>query len=122
MSHNCKLVDGSQHFIHNIIKCFYVDDYLDSFKTVEKAREVRIELTEVLRKGGFELCKWNSSDKRVLEDEKTETEDTKEIEELEEVETTEKVLGVKYSFKKDEFFFAVKPDKINLTAHCLSVQ
>ena len=96
-----------------IIKCFYVDDYLDSFKTVEKAREVRIELTEVLRKGGFELCKWNSSDKRVLEDEETETEDTKEIEELEEVETTEKVLGVKYSFKKDEFFFAVKPDKIN---------
>ena len=44
-----------------IMLCFYVDDYLDSFRTIKEAREMKKDLTEALALGGFELVKWKSN-------------------------------------------------------------
>ena len=47
---------------------FYVDDYADSFKSIGEARRMRIDLTEGLRLGGFELTKWESPYPEILLD------------------------------------------------------
>ena len=52
-----------------IILSFYVDDYLSSFPSVEKAREMRQKITAALAEGGFCLTKWDSSHPEVLMDE-----------------------------------------------------
>ena len=102
--------DISEETFWAIIRSFYVDDFLGSFDDVETARKVRIELQETLLKGGFELLKWKSSHKGVVDNEDEETEI--EIKEQEEVTSVDKVLGVKYSFSRDEFFFHVNPEKV----------
>ena len=48
----------SEEVFKAIMRNFYVDDFLSSYPTTEKARAVRKELTEVLKGGGFELTKW----------------------------------------------------------------
>ena len=44
-----------------ILLQFYVDDYLASLSSVEKARVMKEKLTEALKKGGFHLTKWRSN-------------------------------------------------------------
>ena len=56
-----------------IMQCFYVDDFLCSFPTVEKAREMRVKLTACLKEGGFDLTKWASSHPEVLIDDSSPT-------------------------------------------------
>ena len=97
-----------------IMESFYVDDHLASYVSVPEARRVRIELTETLLKGGFELLKWKATHKGVVEEENEDEEDEIFIEEEDDMDQADKILGVKYSFKKDHFFFYVKPEKINM--------
>ncbi|XP_053678670.1 uncharacterized protein LOC128729047 [Anopheles nili] len=40
---------------------FYVDDFIGGANSVEEARMLRQQLTELLSKGGFELRKWTSN-------------------------------------------------------------
>ena len=40
-----------------IMQQFYVDNLIDSFPSVEKAREMRLKVTAALKEGGFDLCK-----------------------------------------------------------------
>ncbi|XP_062533238.1 uncharacterized protein LOC134202200 [Armigeres subalbatus] len=42
-------------------KNFYVDDYIGGANSVEEAVQLRIELSDLLNKGGFELRKWTSN-------------------------------------------------------------
>ena len=51
-----------------ILSKFYVDDYLTSLESAEKAREVKIQMSAALKEGGFELTKWASNDDSVLVD------------------------------------------------------
>ena len=51
-----------------VMSKFYVDDYLSSLETIERAREVKKQMTEALAEGGFVLCKWSSNDDRILMD------------------------------------------------------
>ena len=95
-----------------IMRAFYVDDFLASYADVATARRVRIELTAALKKGGLELTKWQASHPAVLEDEPANDDDVKDFENEAVEETADKVLGVRYSFRRDEFFFAVKPEKV----------
>ncbi|XP_044751740.1 uncharacterized protein LOC123311734 [Coccinella septempunctata] len=44
----------------------YVDDYLDSFDTIEEAKEVTSDVIEVQRRGGFTIRNWASNSKEVL--------------------------------------------------------
>ncbi|XP_062542425.1 uncharacterized protein LOC134210390 [Armigeres subalbatus] len=47
-------------------KGFYVDDFIGGASSVEEATRLRIELSELLEKGGFELRKWTSNSLDVL--------------------------------------------------------
>ena len=47
---------------------FYVDDFIGSADSFENARQLRIELSQFLAKGGFELRKWTSNQLEVLAD------------------------------------------------------
>ncbi|XP_063915614.1 uncharacterized protein LOC135131698 [Zophobas morio] len=49
-----------------ILRDFYVDDLLTGCDSMESAYKIRDEVTEILRKGGFELRKWSSNIKELL--------------------------------------------------------
>ena len=46
----------------------YVDDVLDSYETVEEARKLRQQLSELVGGAGFKLRKWSSNEVSVIED------------------------------------------------------
>ena len=54
---------------YEILRQFYVDDYMSSVDDVESARQLRIQMTKALAEGGFDLCKWASNFPEVLIDE-----------------------------------------------------
>ena len=45
---------------------FYIDDYLDSFHTVQEAIKVPNDVTNTLSEGGFRLTQWVSNDQQIL--------------------------------------------------------
>ena len=45
---------------------FYMDDYLDSFHTVQEATKVSNDVANALSEGGFRLTKWVSNDQQIL--------------------------------------------------------
>ena len=51
-----------------IRQSFYMDDFLHSARTVEKAKMIKNGVTEIVGQGGFVLAKWVSSHSEVLED------------------------------------------------------
>ena len=62
---------------HNIVKIaisakesitdnFYIDDYLDSFHTLQEAIKVLNDVTNVLSAEGFRLTKWISNNQQIL--------------------------------------------------------
>lgn len=62
--------DNSKNFspetIDAVLRDFYVDDLLKSFKTTGQAVQITKELQELLAKGGFELTKVMSNEREVL--------------------------------------------------------
>ncbi|XP_045784625.1 uncharacterized protein LOC123880521, partial [Maniola jurtina] len=87
-----------------IIQKHYVDDYLDSFRTLEDAVRIAKSVREVHSKASFELKQWKSNSSYLLEalGEKEQTED-KELYKSEE--KTERVLGVIWKLNTDELTF-----------------
>ena len=43
-----------------------MDDYLDSFHTVQEAIKVSNDVTNALNEGGFHLTKWASNNQQIL--------------------------------------------------------
>ena len=82
---------------------FYVDDLLASYKDVDTARRVRLQLTEAMKKGGFDLLKWKSTHKGVLESDESADQGEKQWDDPRVEFPTEKVLGVAFSFRNDCF-------------------
>ena len=54
--------EAAQH----IRSSFYVDDLLAGAPSVEAALKLHSDLREILKKGGFNLCKWRSSSSSVM--------------------------------------------------------
>lgn len=53
--------------------CFYVDDVLKSFPTIDLARETSLKLTTTLAEYGFNLRKWKSNDQQTLDGDREES-------------------------------------------------
>ena len=83
---------------------FYVDDMLCGANTVQHLLKIKHEVTEILRKGGFELDKWHSNHPEFIHD------TTKHIN-IDEGSTTS-ALGIKWIQNLDElvFSFELKPN------------
>lgn len=47
-------------------KNFYVDDFIGGAQNVQEAIQLRLQMSELLAKGGFELRKWTSNELEVL--------------------------------------------------------
>ena len=89
----------------------YVDDVLDSCETPETAKSLRIQLTEVLKKGGFKLRKWASNNSSVVED--VPQEDRVQKVKIEDGDPSSlKTLGVWWKSDGDVFTFQVKQPEV----------
>ena len=90
----------------------YVDDLLDSCETTQDAKQLQIQLSDLLASAGFRLRKWASNSEEVLHD-------IPEEDRLSSLEITSqeglqsKTLGVYWDSKKDVFTFHVKPPDKN---------
>lgn len=87
----------------------YVDDIAAGAQTLDEALELRTQLTELMRKGCFELRKWASNDPRILEDlpsdhclSKSQTFDLDQDNFI-------KVLGLRWDPTSDNFTYKVQP-------------
>lgn len=106
--------DNSSEFplaASQVLNNFYVDDYLGGADTVEKAKEIRRTIDILLKRGGFVLRKWKTSNWSVIEDfsniEGTEVEINMHDEEH------PSVLGLKWNVTMDAFCFKVKQDQFS---------
>ena len=52
---------------NHILSSFYVDDFLGGDDSAQEALDLYTHMCEVLQKGGFNLTKWRSSSKEVLQ-------------------------------------------------------
>lgn len=91
--------------IDTVLRNFYMDDCLKSVETVSGAIKLQEELRCLLKRGGFRLTKWMSSNKDVLamipESERAPSVKRLTIDEL----PTERTLGVEWNIEDDAFQF-----------------
>ena len=57
----------SEEAVETLLRSFYMDDLLKSTSTVEHAIELVTEMKKLLADGGFNLTKWSSNSKEVIE-------------------------------------------------------
>ncbi|GFS48558.1 integrase catalytic domain-containing protein [Trichonephila clavipes] len=81
---------------------FYADDLLSGAATEKEAVELIRQLKEMMRKGGFNLRKWQSNSKIVIK-EVPENKDLKKVQNDEEI----KILGIQWNPKSNFFSFSV---------------
>lgn len=95
-----------------ISKQHYVDDYLDSCDSEEEAIKCVKQVIFVHQKGGFEMTKWISNSKRVVES-VPEHLRAQVFHDLKiDSENTERTLGLSWSPVNDEFVFELNFKKI----------
>ncbi|GFV89375.1 DUF1758 domain-containing protein [Trichonephila clavipes] len=81
---------------------FYVDDLLSGAATEKKAVKLVWQLKEMMRKGGFNLRKWQSNSETVIK-EVAENKDLKKVQNDEEI----KILGIQWNPNSDFVSFSV---------------
>ena len=94
----------------------YMDDLMPSVETVETAKEMRQQLTELGDKAGFHIRKWISQKPEVIMDIPEADRATKVDLEKKEFPVT-KTLGVVWIVQEDKFSFSFvsPPDELVLT-------
>ena len=112
LHHHAETMRGTvpDEVLEEVLRSFYVDDFISSFPDVDAARKMRTQLTAVLKAGGFDLCKWKSTHEEVLEEEERVGGAEKVFGEVEDV--ADKVLGVAFSFDGDCLSFKIPKEKI----------
>ncbi|XP_057291781.1 uncharacterized protein LOC130614338 [Hydractinia symbiolongicarpus] len=99
-------VDHDSEIVDAITKRFYMDDYLDSMKTVDEAVSIAKTVTEALKRCGFRLTKWLSNFCEILKCfPNTETVINVDLD-LNKL-PTERVLGMLWNPYTDYFTFKV---------------
>ncbi|XP_065072720.1 uncharacterized protein LOC135697066 [Ochlerotatus camptorhynchus] len=93
------------------IKDFYVDDLLIGAATREEAKQKRQQITEMMKRGGFEIRKWASNDREVLDDIPPEDRAVSVVHTVDSQETI-KTLGVQWQHREDLFTFKASDDPI----------
>ena len=98
-----------QKIVETVRKNFYMDDCLKSVSSKEEALHLYKKLTDLLRKGGFNLTKWLSNCSAVL-NKIPENERSASVFNLNK-DASLRVLGVKWDFTSDNFQFetCIKP-------------
>lgn len=92
---------------------FYVDDLLTGTDTIEQAQEVKQQLIHMLQGGGFNLRKWSSNSRLLLED-LTEEQLNPSILDFKNADSM-KALGLRWNATTDTFTFQCKIDQTDMT-------
>ena len=95
----------------HVSKSFYVDDLLAGATTPEEALTLHKHLRIILSKGGFNLCKWRSSNDSVLSCIPTHLQETIPVKEMTESHTPShpKALGLEWDSRLDLMAPAIRP-------------
>lgn len=98
-----------------VLESFYMDDLLTGCQSTEEGVELYKQISEMLKRGGFDLQKWNSNDKQLLKEisenkprERTMTEKEEERRVEIKLEPTVKILGLTWDRDDDELKYSVK--------------
>ncbi len=107
------LHDYSPTTVDSVLRDFYVDDLLKSFSDLEEARVVSKELQSLLAKGGFQLTKWNSKSREVLQEFPTEERApvVKDLDLEAEALPMDRALGVNWDVERDTINLVVSDKK-----------
>ena len=94
---------------------FYVDDCLAGASTPEDALTLQQQLCELLMKGGFDLRKWRSSSKQVMDSIPTELHEPSQVKAIAEESppSPQKTLGMHWDSESDNLFISVGAVTIN---------
>ena len=99
----------------SLVCSFYMDDYLRSQPSREKARAARLEATALLSQGGFRLAKWRSSTPELLEDVEVEEQDGSQKSLTPHKGEPKKALGCVWSPSSDTLSVRVKSVEVEAT-------
>lgn len=91
---------GTPELLDLIKTQFYMDDFLNSYKTKEEAISTNRAVSEILSNGNFHLTKWMSNSREVC--------DTSPAETLDLVTEEGRVLGMSWNIKSDTMSFTLK--------------
>ncbi|XP_038117303.1 uncharacterized protein LOC119769345 [Culex quinquefasciatus] len=99
----------------------YVDDFLSGAQTVQRAKELKSQVVEILESAGFHLRKWTTNCPELLQH-AAETDQTPVEVKLDERANAVKALGILWHPKEDEFSFKVNlsPNSVNTKRQLLS--
>ena len=95
-----------------VYNSFYMDDFVHSFETIQKAKENTALLKKTLSKGGFSLTKFVSNERSAIQD----FDDSKENDE-----NCHRVLGVHWNKSTDRLFHK-KPLKFDNNGNSYSIR
>ncbi|XP_055615090.1 uncharacterized protein LOC129761395 [Toxorhynchites rutilus septentrionalis] len=111
-----------------IVSKHYVDDYLDSFDSVDEAIKVALEVKQVHANGGFMIRNWLSNSEEVLRRVGDPGPDEAKLIEINKEKAVERVLGMSWIPKDDQFMYdvdlnvnGITPTKRNLLRCVMSI-
>ena len=90
--------------VEAIIENHYMDDYLDSFKTIEEATRIATTVKNIHKQARFHLKKWVSNSTEVIENIESSQGPT-EVVNIGDIENIEKILGLIWRPSTDELGF-----------------
>lgn len=97
-----------------ILEDFYMDDFQSGAETIEQAKQLKHEVSQILSSGGFILRKWMSNERETISDEL----DMPVIDHYISDEGSEhKTLGLFWNSEKDYLHFSVKNDTEKTLQH-----
>ncbi|XP_058810950.1 uncharacterized protein LOC131675821 [Topomyia yanbarensis] len=91
-----------------IIEGHYVDDYLDSFDSIDEAKLITTEVTMIHQKGGFEIRNWLSNAPEVLNHLKSPSKTVVKNLDLDKGDNKERVLGMLWLTEADSLGFSTQ--------------
>ena len=98
---------GETLFVSSIQNDLFVDDFLSGASSTAEAKVLLLGVSEELRKHGFELRKWTSSDPEITLDLPTHLRETAEKDKILDNDYQIKTLGVKWKPNLDAFTFEI---------------
>lgn len=99
--------DFDSETVETVYKNFYIDDSLKSVDSEDKAIRLAHQLRDLLSRGGFNLTKWLSNSRKVIESLPEDCRATQvrslDFDNL----PVQRVLGVQWNFESDKFGFKI---------------
>lgn len=96
-----KFKEGYPDAFESITKFHYVDDWVQSCRTVEKAATLIQQVVDIQEHAGFRLHKWASNSKELLKEIGKQGQNTKTIS------TNTKALGINWNTTNDVYTFNI---------------